>query len=85
MSSETSAVLASDDVGTLTIERIFAPAALANLVAESTSAVSPLCEIAITTVSLSIESRSYLNSLAITGSNRFFITRAPNIDVISDV
>ena len=44
-----SLILARDDVGTFTIERIFAPFSLAFFTECSTSAVSPLWEMAITT------------------------------------
>ena len=54
-----SLILANEDVGILTIERIFAPISLAVLTDCKTSAVSPLCEMATKTELLSIGSSAY--------------------------
>jgi len=50
---------------TLMMPRVCAPCCLANLIAANVSAVSPLCEIAMTRSSLLINGSLYLNSEAI--------------------
>ena len=54
-----SLILARDEVGTFTIERIFAPFSLAFFTECNTSAVSPLWEIATTAELGSKESEEY--------------------------
>src|ERR671923_1363423 len=68
MDRNASLFLASDDVATLTIDSILALCLLASLTESSTSAVSPLCDIAIRTESLSMDDSAYGDSLDITVS-----------------
>src|SRR5215831_28079 len=68
ISKKQSLILANDDVVILTIERILASLFLAAFTACRTSALSPLCEIAITIEWSSMMSWTYWNSLDITHS-----------------
>src|ERR671932_2189804 len=62
---EQSLIRANDEVGTFTIESIFAPVCLADFTECKTSAVSPLWEIAITAELSSNGPSVYSNSLDI--------------------
>src|SRR5687767_5169785 len=73
---QASLALASDDVVTLTIDSILAPWFLASLTESSTSAVSPLCEIATSTELPSIDESAYCDSLDTTVSDLILPKRA---------